>query len=357
MKLLYSLNWAGNPSSGVPLKVLNQIDAWKALTIECELFVICPKSFESEWKSRTKYVLVYNNLIQHIYVRTKVAFLIIFLRRNWIIYRRYGIYLPAELLSILFNRTAIEFNTNNDFYFKEKGLFTFAYHKIQEILINSFSLCGFAVTDEIKKLQKNKIKRKILVCTNAVYLPNKQVKFIRNWKRIRILFLVSDNFSWNGMDRLLQLAGNTPLYDYFVIGPVSQKSSSINVFFLGPKFGSELDDSINTMDFGLANLNMEKVGLSEFAPLKNRKYLELGLPIISVYKDSGIPTELGFLYLLPSEIFQSGASEKILKNFDSFISKWVGKRVPIEKITNLSFSEIERLRIEHIEKIAYGGRI
>jgi hypothetical protein len=186
VKILYEFIWSGDPKAGVPTKILNQVEIWRKLGTQVELIVVCPRIYEIEWRQKANSVFAYRNPVEQIYHRSRLSFSIILTRRKWVIYRRYGVFLLTELITMLTNRTVIEFNTNNDFYYKERSIFIYFYHKVQETFVNKFATCGIAVTNEIKELQKNRIKNKTAVFTNSIQINNKN--FINN---VYFFFVVS----------------------------------------------------------------------------------------------------------------------------------------------------------------------
>lgn len=120
----------------------------------------------------------------------------------------------------------------------------------------------------------------------------------------RIVFLAVASMShWHGYDRLIKgLAlyrhkervvinfigdeGDGSLNDWKKL--VDELGLKENVFFLGKKYGTELDSYFDDADLCIGTLSFGRVGIKESSVLKNREYMARGVPFIYSSFDADI---------------------------------------------------------------------
>ncbi|UZW14974.1 glycosyltransferase [Clostridium pasteurianum] len=76
---------------------------------------------------------------------------------------------------------------------------------------------------------------------------------------------------------------------------VKQKSMEDYVIFTGPKGGEELDSFYNNMDIAVSSLALFRAG-GGHNPIKTKEYIAKGLPVITGYEDSIVPSSLEYIY-------------------------------------------------------------
>lgn len=104
-----------------------------------------------------------------------------------------------------------------------------------------------------------------------------------NLNRPRLVFVISPNQPWHGVDKLKLIAEKMPEYDFQVIG--EEGIAERNVEFSGYLSGDELSQSLLKADFGVGTLALDRKNMQEACPLKSREYLYHGLPCFGFYSD------------------------------------------------------------------------
>jgi len=117
---------------------------------------------------------------------------------------------------------------------------------------------------------------------------------------------------WHGYDRFIK-----SLYEYnknkkedikfFIVGGGNHKvieslkklvkkcNLEENVVFTGAKDGKELDDLYNITDIGVSSLALFRAG-GGHNPIKTKEYIAKGIPVLTGYEDSLVPSNLEFIY-------------------------------------------------------------
>lgn len=350
MKIAYILDWQGVSNGGVALKVFDQLEAWVRLGNEAKILNICMTGSEIP-KGNFKVVrFEYRTKFGRLIARWRACRYILLDEPTDIYYRRYGIFLPFEILLMFFKPHVIELNTNNDFYYRQRGAVPFTWHKIQQIAVGRISLGGCAVTDEIQKLHESTFT-KLATFTNGIDITNRQQRDLVPRGKDRFVFLAGDNFSWNGFSKLESIATTLQDSDFYILGDVNFKSPLKNVFVGGYLSSQELSDFLASCTFGISTLALENTGLTEAAPLKNRTYLNHGLPIVGSSRDAGFKIYSDFFFLIRFD-----DSSKILNipELKEFCSAWRTKNIESVHINQIDINMIEHQRLEYFEALLDG---
>ena len=155
-----------------------------------------------------------------------------------------------------------------------------------------------AVTDEIRKVELNRIHSKI----PSIIIPNginvKSIKFTGfkrfDGKNLDIAIVANHLSPWHGLDRfinalnhykndvniLLHIIGNINMTDLKNI-----TSNFKRIKFYGSKTGAELDDILSKMQLAISTLGLFRKKMKEACSLKTREYTARGLPFILAYND------------------------------------------------------------------------
>lgn len=103
------------------------------------------------------------------------------------------------------------------------------------------------------------------------------------------------------------------------------------VFFLGPLFGSGLEEAFEGCDLAISSLGFHRIGLIEGSPLKTREYAARGLPVVGSYTDTGIleGSKFPFFKVAADDdpIDLEGAFEFAVRNRDRFAIRREGERL------------------------------
>lgn len=345
MKIIYIVDWSGSSNSGVSAKIASQINAWKSLNHEIELVQICKKNSKIRVGGLNSKYFLYSGKWNRITARYQAnKYLKSRIDVNFV-YRRYGILLPFEILSVKKLPTFIELNTNNDIFYRDRGFVTYGWHKLQQISIGKKVLGVCAVTEEIAKLNCNRYSN-IGVFTNGIVVPKNLPKRNRAKQVTRLIFLSGDKNSWNGIEKLQNIAAQLPELEFLLVGNHNIKSKLPNLKVQKFKSGKKLKTLLSTCDFGISTLALERVGLTEACPLKNRTYLVHGLPIIGIFVDPAFDQDSSFYFLL--EVSNDGVILN-LHELRKFLNHWKDRSITRNQISQINIDKIERMRLDFIE--------
>ena len=346
--IVYFFEWNFSANTSAALKVKDQIKIWKSKS-NCNLVVVCPSQYSSEWKHDADFIFIYSNKFKRLFTRFQATKFILKQFKGNIIYRRYGIFTPTDIYLIRKIKTILEFNTNNNLYYRDRSYILFLYHKFQLLFLTGKLKGGCAVTNEIKNLQPLKIKNVTSTFTNSIDLSRVAYrKSASNGTTLNLVFLGSENFSWNGIDRLIYLAEIFPDFYFHFIGISPVTNAPSNITWIKPLYGEVLERKLAEMDIGISTLELEVLGLKEAAPLKTRTYLAAGLPIIGVSEDAGIKNCSRYFAKMK---FENETS--ILINREEvrkFVVNSKNRVVPVKSLREINSKVVEDYRLRFILK-------
>ena len=162
-----------------------------------------------------------------------------------------------------------------------------------------------------------------------------------------MVFSISSNQYWQGLDKVSLLAKKLPDFDFNVVGieRVDQYVyCSKNLIFHGFISDQEVYSKlIQYNDVGIGPLAWHRKHLNEGSPLKVREYLANCLPIIIAHFDSEVPKDFPYVLQLPN------CENNIIPFLDSiykFVIAMRGVNIPLElvsSIVNVEDKEKKRL--------------
>lgn len=123
----------------------------------------------------------------------------------------------------------------------------------------------------------------------------------------QLAFVGSPGQAWHGVDKLAALAAQLPDAQFHVVGPTREACERAlgglpgNVHCHGHLGGAEVAELLCRMDFGIGSLALHRNSMNEACPLKVRRYLAHGLPVISGCRDTDIPGSCDFFLELENE--------------------------------------------------------
>ena len=116
---------------------------------------------------------------------------------------------------------------------------------------------------------------------------------------------------WHGYDRFIEAINvynnnNKANVKFYIVGGgnpkviqslkllVKKYNLEEDVIFTGAKDGEELDHLYDNMDIGVSSLALFRAG-SGHNPIKTKEYIAKGLPVVTGYEDSLVPSNLEFI--------------------------------------------------------------
>lgn len=351
MNIAYTLDWRGNSGGGVALKVHDQLEAWSRLGNQVKILNICLTGSEIPEGNFEMVRFEYNSKFGRLIARWKASRYILRDNSVDIYYRRYGLFLPFEILTMFLRPYVIELNTNNDFYYRQRGFFPWIWHKIQQKVVGKVCLAGCSVTEEIQKLHEN-IYARLATFSNGIDLTNRSQRNSQIRGRDRFVFLAGDNFTWNGFSKLESIASKLQDSDFYIVGNVKFDSPLANVFSVEYLNGQELRNFLATCTFGISTLALENTGLIEAAPLKNRTYLYHGLPIVGSSVDGGFKKNDDFFFQVK---FDQSSNILNISELKDFCEVWRTKAIESHHIDQIDINGIESQRIDFFKALSKRG--
>lgn len=168
----------------------------------------------------------------------------------------------------------------------------------------------------------------------------------------KIVFVGAADYEWNGLDKILDLAGQTVgLIEYVVIGvwPSTEVPENVEVHpFLDKE---ELPRVLSSCDVGMATLALHRKGLEEASPLKVREYAALGIPMIVSYDETPFHEEAMPAWILRIPNSETSITES-LRAIITFADNWKGKAFDRDEARSFFHAEIvEQRRTAFFDKI------
>ncbi len=343
----YFLDWSGATDSGVLIKVESQLRAWQKSGLEVELIYVCHEKSRKEFRDIPIKYFVHKGGLSRIGERWKANLYLVKTSGSSLVFRRYGLLLPFEIYTLQKMNVVVELNTNNDFYYRQRGKIQYAWHALQRNRVGRGAIAACAVTSEIASLH-TKIFQKIQVVTNGIEIPKSTNFSTAKKKNIKFVFLLGGDFNWNGLEIFEEIARKFPEWQFEVTGDVDYNPQLSNIKkndYIGVEF---IPRHLSEFSFGISSLNLDSVGLKEAAPLKNRSYLSNGLPIIARYPDSAFPPDSEEYFIMD---FNDQCELVNVEDLRKFIVKWSRKSITEEHLRKINVYEIERVRIEFFKQL------
>lgn len=357
MKIIYLISHDQNKNLGITIKVESQVNAWKTLGHQVEIFNIILNSRQS----------IDNYLNAKIFKRNSI------LKGNndlWlrleefdpdIIYLRFEPYKPFLISVMKKYPTILEINADdlkeqlllsqNSLNWKFRYLFNMLTRK--KMLKNSLGYV--AVTEELRTRRHfSKYKKINITSPNSIMIKKFDIiktEYTKN-KIPHLYFMGNFNRAWHGVDKIMKLAELTKnqLFFHIVGGKPDTNVIPSNVKFYGYLNKNEYITIIKKCNIAIGSLALHRVSLSEACPLKVREYLAYGLPTIIGYTDTA------FLNEKPEWILEIPNSEKNVEKYVEdivkFCYKW--KNYVVQKKESIQYIDsniLEKKKLAFFQEI------
>ena len=118
--------------------------------------------------------------------------------------------------------------------------------------------------------------------------------------RIRLAFLGTRGESWQGVDKVAELAREMPDCDFDIVGFGAhdlEQPPPANLSAHGRLSRADYQAILANADVGIGTLALHRKRMEEASPLKVREYLAHGLPVIAGYVDTDFARELPWFIL------------------------------------------------------------
>lgn len=344
MRILYIVKGI-NGHTGVKSKVNDMADAWRRLENEVSVYDSYKYIKPGRQLIIDKILFKVKKLLSYFYDKRLSRHIIQY--NPDVIYWRFG---PIPLLQS-FNsniKIVIESNTNLEVERNTRDLFS----KIGIYLyLKKFLKVGIGVVGVTEDCLRGfeSLPRKTVIGNGLKFRSNfyRRVVDSRSPVQGRVsVFVGMRGCAWHGIDKLLALAREIPNIDFKVVGYNMADLCSVggsvpkNVKALGTLEGDALSEVLENADIAFGSLAMERAGMQTSSSLKNRTYLQHGLPIIMQGKDTDLDSLPG-VFSLPLNFSLDEAREAISValnfKFDESHTMLIRKRI--------DSMEIERRRV------------
>jgi len=150
-----------------------------------------------------------------------------------------------------------------------------------------------------------------------------------------LVFILSDNEPWHGVDKIYTLTRNFPEWKFDLIGKVKINDQiSDNVTLHGILSQTEYSRILAQADVGMVTLSLYIRNMEEACLLKIREYLSYGLPCIIGYKDTDFPNRALFILRLPNT---PDNVQNYFSEIENFVTSWKGRHLSRGEIMHLDY--------------------
>lgn len=364
MRIAYFVVWnesgPGSAYRGVFSKIADQINMWRVLGCESELFILTHREcMLAGWAKTVSefpvHVLTHTSRIGQFAKASVLAKEIL----GWqpdIIYVRYALYLPA--LQYLARRVpmVMEVNTDNLTEFQLRSGVRYWYHRItQRWWVKYLSGIVYVSEELSRRPYFSRYEIPSVVIGNGIDLDRYATLPPPNNRQPCLVFIGAKNYPWHGVEQILRMANQWPDWQFDLIGSVLDETGEPlpkNVRTHGLLTREQYEGIFAQADIGIGTLGLYAKKMSEASPLKVREYLAYGIPTIIGYLDTDFPGSAPFLLRLPNSPDNVDCNMEAIAQF---VYSWKGKRVPREQVAHLDVKVKERQRMGFFRRVIVGA--
>lgn len=346
---------SGQKGSGINKKISAQISEWRSKGHQVfALFIMNTEQLPPELSSTDAEVIVQRSLVSKYFKDRRLE---IALKKSVpdLVYIRMGS-LPVFSVSRIFDcKVVLEINTRvfEELKVSYKGAkYLLLRFHFKHLLSKASGYVG--VTEEcLYGLPK---KPSIQVGNSICLDPQLYESVVRGREYSNIcIFVGSEGCPWHGVDRLVEIARNNSDFSFWIVGYKKEVVESVldgylpdNVVTHGYLTGNDYRDVLKKASLAFGSLAMDRNGMRFSSSLKNRDYLQYGLPIIMQGIDSDLEG-LDSVVCLPiafspedvRRALEGISLQKSIDNIDSFSKIY----------KSIASDQIEARRLKFFESI------
>lgn len=363
MRIAYLTEWPPYGETGVLRKLIGQVQTWRGLGCEAEIFSLTPTRDEEPALGFSDYGTVVGALRQDSLDRypfarlgyvnkiLSVSLMRKALRRfrpDVIYYRQNGPWYPGLGGLLALAPSVMEINTDEAAEGRHWGAVFDAFYAANQRRVLSGVSAFVAVTEEIARKYRD-MGKPVSVVGNSFWSDEAPPAPPSGNDKPAFVFVGSPGMDWHGADKVLRLAASLPASRFHVVGvgPQDFRGAAIppNVEAHGHKTGPELTEIYRKSDIGIGTLALHRKDMEEACPLKTREYLMYRLPVIVGYTETEVP-----LRSAPYILQIGNDEENVVRNLDQiarFADQWAGRRVT-DDLSFLSRRSKEKERLEFL---------
>jgi glycosyltransferase involved in cell wall biosynthesis len=355
LRIAYACYWDLFTRDGVASKIAGQSAHWRSAGHETSVLALSrtpPPGIEAGIANTTYF---FGSPVERIRsTRNLIAAVEEF--RPDLVYLRYDLFIPPPTRLLRRFPAVVEINTDDLNEFRSRGRLVTAYNRLQRRGILRHAAGAAFVTHELAASPTfAQVSGRRCVISNGVELPNEVPQPAPANERPRLVFLGAPAY-WQGVDKLLRLAAETPEIDVDIAGAASGPPANLppNVRWHGRLREPEYKVLLARADAGVGTLALHRKGMDEASTLKVRTYLAHGLPVILGHEDTDfLGEDPWFMLRLPN------VEDNVLAGAGSiveFAESVRGRRVPRELVVDrISAEAKERQRLRFFQEVLGDG--
>ncbi|HOW86855.1 MAG TPA: glycosyltransferase [Candidatus Aminicenantes bacterium] len=331
------------PQTGVGKKVRGQVEAWKEMGHAVEVFDLPVESIDKGKKLVPSIKMMIRRLREVRRLSEKI--------RTWspdILYARAGLtYYPS--LDYLFRDFPVVFEVNTDEIREYKltySPFKYVFFVCTRRRYLSQAAAFICVTKELNE-KYLRYRKPIKIISNGIKLSDYPILHPVEKEHMELVFVGNDDYPWNGIDVICEMAGIFPSWEFNIIGMGKQNGCPRNVHFRGKLSYPEYMYYYQRADVSIGTLALNRKGMKEASPLKVREYLAHGIPVIIGYEDTDFPNGAEFILRIASDL----SDPRGISAIKEFVMKWRGKRIDRNEVQSINSPIKERERMAFLEWI------
>ncbi|SMF75319.1 hypothetical protein [Pseudobacteriovorax antillogorgiicola] len=381
MKVAYIVTVEIWKYDGLSKKIIDQIRSWNDLGVQTKAFFLIPPYIEGnqlpQFDFQYEYIFASPSGVKFIDSEYKFAKFLNFPKlldsvseySPTNIYMRYELLKPFMIAIYKLKKQADVTVEINMLDLKERESLTSRsllshlverYNRMTRSYVFRMAEKFVTVTHEIASdTSISKFNKPTHVAYNSIDIHQTTIRKKGNvGRKIRLLFMVSKEYPWHGVDKLYNFAEYyKDEIELLMIGNFLAKSTLHNVNYAGFLSNLALEAAVESCDIAVSSLAIHRCGLKEACPLKTRDYLAWGFPTILGYQES-----IFLSHDLKPWILQIENTEQSINNnhiqMINFCRANRGIVVPKEDVANLVHSEIiEKRRLDFILRTSYQEQI
>ncbi|EIJ2704988.1 hypothetical protein LIR74_005010, partial [Escherichia coli] len=289
MKIAYLIRHDITRNDGVTKKILGQIDHWKNLGHEVQVYAYLPRIGDSILPAK-QYVM--GGVIKsRIFLDKKLLMDIDSFCPN-MIYFRYDTWSRSLSKLLTSYPSIVELNTLDLSEFFEliklekniKSILRYCAYRMLRSLVLRKVVGIVSVTNEINRDKSNaQYNKPSIAIPNGIDLStyNSIKQNARDNSRIGLFFIGTPGQPWHGVDYIEQLASKMKALDFHIVG--IDGINHENVYYHGYLDADKYKKILKKCDICIGSLGLHRINMKEACPLKVREYLAYGYPIILGY--------------------------------------------------------------------------
>jgi len=325
----------------VTQKVDSQLAQWRSQGHEAELFLLGPRPPAGTGIALSGRRFLFAGPLDRVQ-KTRALYAAARAFGPDVAYLRYDLFVPPPLELARRLPTVIEINSDFRAELAARRWPAGLYGRLQERLVERAAAAAVCVTHELAgRLQRRAPRLPIRVISNGIAFDD-VASVPAGSDPVRLLY-IGDDVYWQGVDKVFELAHMVPEWRFDLVG-VDRGRSVANVVCHGFLIASDCEPLLAAANVALGTLALHRKQMNEACPLKVRRYLARGLPVIIGYEDTDfLGAEPWFLLRLPNdELNVRSGIERIRRFVESVRGRRVD-RLEVEPLLDVTLKERERL--------------